>query len=51
MMQRLGTFHEDPEDVPEDGDGGAEHKEGEQEGADGICHFVFWLRRRKDGIG
>lgn len=46
--QRGGTFHEDPEDVSEDGDGGAEHKDGEQEGADRIGHFVFRLQRKDD---
>lgn len=38
------TFHENPEDVPEDGDGGAQDEDGEEEGADGVCDLALGLR-------
>lgn len=44
---RSRTFHENPEDVPEDGDGGAEDEDGKQERADGICDFVLGLKDKR----
>lgn len=41
----LLTFHEDREDVSEDGDGGAKDEDGEEEGADGVCNLALGLQR------
>lgn len=41
----LPTFHEDPEDIPEDGEGGAKDEDGEEEGADRICNLALGLQR------
>lgn len=41
----LLTFHEDPEDVSEDGDGGAKDEDREEEGADGVCDLALGLQR------
>lgn len=43
MSQSL-TFHQDDEDVSHDGEGGAQDKYGEQEGADGVGDLIFWLK-------
>lgn len=43
------TFHQDPKNIPEDGDGGAEDKDGEEERTDGVCHFIVWLKQREAG--
>lgn len=39
------TFHEDSEDIPEDGEGGAEDEDREEEGADGVCNLALGLQR------
>lgn len=39
------TFHEDSEDVPEDGEGGAEDKDREEEGANGVCDLALGLQK------
>ncbi len=39
------TFHQDNKNIPQDGEGGAQDKYGEQEGADGVHHLIFWLKR------
>lgn len=44
-LSLLLTFHEDPEDVSEDGDGGAKDKDREEEGADGVCDLALGLQR------
>jgi len=41
----LQTFHEDSEDVLEDGEGGAQDEDREEEGADGVCDLALGLRR------
>ncbi len=41
---RKYTLHENAEDISEDGNGGAQDKHGEEESANGISYFVFWLR-------
>lgn len=51
LERSTGTFHQYPEDVSEDGDGGAQDEHGEQERADGICHFVLGLEERKTVCG
>ncbi len=38
------TFHQDNKNIPHDGEGGAQDKYGEQEGADGVSHLIFWLK-------
>ena len=40
------TFHEDGEDVPQDGHRGPKDEEGEEEGADGIRYFILRLGRK-----
>lgn len=42
------TFHEYPEDISEDGEGGAEDKDGKQECTDGICNFILRLKEQKE---
>lgn len=42
---RLLTFHEHPDDIAEDGQGGAQHEDGEEEGADRIRNLVLGLQR------
>lgn len=38
------TFHQDNKNIPHDGEGGAQDKYGEQEGADGVSNLIFWLK-------
>lgn len=38
------TFHEDHEDVSDDGEGGEQDKYREQEGADWVGHLVLRLK-------
>lgn len=37
------TFHQDDENVPHDGECGAQDEQGEEKCADGVGHLVFWL--------
>ncbi len=48
LISNLSTFQEYPKNVSEDGDGGAEDKDGEQERTDGICNFILRLKERKE---
>ena len=43
MHACMTTFHENVEDIFEDGDGGAEDQKGEDEGANGIGYLVLRL--------
>ena len=47
MTSETNTFHQYPEDVSEDGDGGAEDEDGEQERTDGICNLILGLKERE----
>ena len=41
------TFHQDDDNIPHDGEGCAQDKYGEQEGADGVSNLIFWLKEKK----
>lgn len=42
------TFHQDNYNIPQDGEGGAQDKYGEQESADGVSNLIFWLEETND---
>lgn len=41
---RALTFHQDNQNVPDDGESGDQDKYREQEGADWVGHLVLWLK-------